>query len=103
MCLSEDHKVLITGGERCLVVLRWVHKLTLADDGPRQGLEAVFDGRGEYQGPFMSKEYQGPFMSPIRSLYLTLKERLLIVGLESGEIRILAQVHYFLFILASSC
>ena len=34
---------------------------------------------------------QKRFTSPIRSLYLTTSERLLIVGLENGEIRFLAQ------------
>ena len=34
----------------------------------------------------------GPFQSPIRSMYLTSQERHLIVGLESGYVRILAQV-----------
>jgi hypothetical protein len=81
--LSEDSRVLLTGGERCLVVMRWVHNLQLAKDGPRMGQEAVLDGK---EGD------QGPFGSPIRSLYLTSKERHLIVGLESGDIRILAQV-----------
>jgi hypothetical protein len=38
-----------------------------------------------------SSEECGPFNAPIRSLYLTKLERLLLVGLESGEIRQLAQ------------
>jgi WD40 repeat protein len=83
MIVSEDGKVLVTGGERCLVVMRWVHNLQLANDGPRLGQEAVLDGK---EGD------QPPFLSPIRSLYFTVKERHLIVGLESGEIRVLAQV-----------
>jgi WD40 repeat protein len=83
MIMSEDSRVLLTGGERCLVVMRWVHNLQLAKDGPRTGQEAVLDGK---EGD------QGPFSSSIRSLYLTHKERHLVVGLESGDIRILAQV-----------
>jgi WD40 repeat protein len=86
MVLSEDGKVLVTGGERCLVLMRWVHNLQLACDGQRTGQEAVLDGK---EGD------QPPFMTPIRSLYFTLKERHLIVGLESGEMRILAQVNCY--------
>jgi hypothetical protein len=83
MCMSEDGRVLLTGGERCLVVMRWAHNLQLANDGPRQGQEAVLDGR---EGD------QESFMSPIRSIHLNSKERQLIVGLDSGEMRVLAQV-----------
>ncbi len=32
-----------------------------------------------------------PFSSPVRSLYMTKNERHLLVGLESGDLRILAQ------------
>jgi WD40 repeat protein len=84
MCLSEDGKVLITGGERCLVVIRWVNNLTLANNGPRKDLDSVIDGSHDQE--------HAPFSSPIRSLYLTAQERHLVVGLESGHIRILAQV-----------
>mmetsp|Transcript_15598 Transcript_15598/g.23502 ORF Transcript_15598/g.23502 Transcript_15598/m.23502 type:complete len:2359 (+) Transcript_15598:1-7077(+) len=83
---SEDGQVLITGGENCLVVFRWVHTLELANDGPRKGLEAVLDG--------MIEDSEGDRMilnSPIRSLYLTKNERHLIVGSEAGEIRVFAQ------------
>lgn len=85
MCMSEDGNVVLTGGERCLVVFRWVVNLRLANTNSRFGLEAVVDGKDE-DGD--SGDY---FMSPIRSLLLTSSERLLIVGLESGKIRILAQ------------
>lgn len=124
LMLSEDGKVLITGGSSCLVVFRWVgdlfdrtiiviccrihmgamtgihskaptnallcdgllqvRTLELANDGPRQGFEAVLDGSME--------EHNIPAMShPIRSLHMTRLERHLIAGLESGEMRILAQ------------
>lgn len=56
----------------------------MANDGPRQGLEAALDGS-------MDENVIPPFASPIRSLYLTKMERHLLVGLESGELRILAQ------------
>ena len=84
LVISEDGNVLITGGSHCLVVFRWVRTLQLADNGPRKGMVVVVDGSSiVYQLP--------PFASPIRSLYLTRRERHLIVGLESGELRILAQ------------
>jgi hypothetical protein len=82
LILSEDGQVLVTGGDNCLVVFRWVHSLELANDGPRKGFDAVFDGAEE--------DGSKPFDSPIRCLYLTKLERHLIVGLESGEMRILA-------------
>ena len=82
--LSEDGKVLITGGSACLVVFRWVRTLELANDGPRQGFEAVLDGS-------MEDHHIPPMSYPIRSLHMTRLERHLIVGLESGEMRILAQ------------
>jgi WD40 repeat protein len=85
MIMSEDGRVLLTGGERCLVVMRWVISLTLADDGPRQKQGAILDGYEE-DGTVDA------FTSPIRSIYLTHEERLLVVGLESGEMRIFAQV-----------
>jgi hypothetical protein len=83
---SEDGQVLITGGENCLVVFRWVHTLELANDGPRKGLEAVLDG--------LIEDIEGDkqiLTSPIRSLYLTKLERHLIVGTEMGEVRVFAQ------------
>jgi hypothetical protein len=61
-----------------------VRTLDLAHDGPRAGFEAVLDGSME--------EHSIPCMSsPIRALHMTRLERHLIVGLESGEMRILAQ------------
>jgi WD40 repeat protein len=42
--LSEDESVLLTGGDHCLVVLRWVHSLRLADDGPRKGFQCILNG-----------------------------------------------------------
>jgi WD40 repeat protein len=83
--LSEDNKVLITGGERALLVMRWVHSLELSNVGSKWEFDAVLDGSN-------AEEDLAPFNSPIRSMYLTKKERHLIVGLESGELRILAQV-----------
>jgi WD40 repeat protein len=115
LTLSTDGKVLVTGGNNGLVVLRWVsnipslvythkslwaniiffcinsfnihqiHTLQLANTGARKDLEAVFDGSSQET----SNEFP-PFNSPIRSLCLTRSERHLIVGLESGDIRILA-------------
>jgi hypothetical protein len=66
------------------VVLRWILNLAIANNGQRKDLDTVVDGSDD-------KEI-GPFASPIRSLFLTNQERHLIVGLESGHIRILAQV-----------
>lgn len=81
--LSEDGKVLITGGTACLVVFRWVHDLEFANDGPRKGLECVLDGSSTDYG-------RTPFQSPIRSLHLSKHERHLLVGLEGGQLRVLA-------------
>jgi len=90
MVLSIDGKVLVTGGAKCLVIMRWVKTLLLANDGTRKRLAAVIDGSDDG-----SDNNSGTaFESPIRSLYLTRKENLeahLIVGLESGHMRILAQ------------
>ena len=83
--LSEDNRVLITGGERGLIVMRWVHSLELSNVGSKWDFESVLDGSN-------AEEFQKPFNSPIRSIYLTQQERHMIVGLESGEMRILAQV-----------
>lgn len=83
--LSEDNKVLVTGGERALLVMRWVHSLELSNVGSKWDFESVIDGRNV-------EEEQKPFNSPIRSIYLTKQERHMLVGLESGELRILAQV-----------
>lgn len=66
------------------IVSAQVHTLDLASDGPRQGLEAALDGSMEESGI-------PAFWSPVRSLHLTRMERHLIVGLESGEMRVLAQ------------
>jgi hypothetical protein len=65
-------------------VLPQVRTLELANDGPRQGLEAVLEGS-------LEESRIAPFGSPIRALHLTSSERHLVVGLESGEMRILAQ------------
>jgi WD40 repeat protein len=83
LCLSEDGRVVMTGGERGLIVLRWIHNLSIANNGCRRGLEFVVDGSTE-------KGFE-PFASPIRCMILTEKERHLIVGLENGELRVLAQ------------
>ena len=56
--------------------------MELANDGPRKGFEAILDGS-------MADNNIEVFSSPIRSLYLTKKERHLLVGLECGELRIL--------------
>lgn len=85
LCFSEDGRVLVTGGERCLVVMRWVSNLSIANNGPRRDLDSVVDGAHEPDYP--------PMKSPIRSLHLTAQERHLVVGLESGVVRILAQVN----------
>lgn len=82
--LSEDHRVLITGGERGLIVMRWVHSLELSNVGSKWEFESVLNGSN-------AEEYQKPFNSPIRCIYLTQQERHMMVGLESGELRILAQ------------
>ena len=88
-CLSEDGKVILTGGERRLVVFRWTRTMDLADDGPRSGVEGVIDGA-------QSEESIEPFSCPIRSICLSSQERHLLVGLENGSVRILAQVRLFL-------
>lgn len=82
--LSDDNKVLITGGDRGLIVMRLVHSLELTNYGSRYDFESVLDGSNpEFD--------QGPFNSPIRCIYLTKQERHLIVGLENGCLRLLAQ------------
>lgn len=60
-----------------------MHNLELASDGPRQGLSVILDGA--------TTDFSiNAFPSPIRSLHLTKLERHLIVGLETGEIRVIA-------------
>ena len=59
----------------------------MANDGPRKGLEAVLDG--VLEDP--EDDNSGPITSPIRSIYYTKNEKHLIVGTESGEIRIFSQ------------
>jgi hypothetical protein len=59
-----------------------VNTLELACDGPRRGLQGITDG---------SMDDIASFETPIRSLHMTKHERHLIVGLEGGEMRILAQ------------
>lgn len=88
--LSEDERVILTGGERGLLVMRFVHSLELSNVGSKFDFEAIIDGSGHDDND------QKPFASPIRSIYLTKQERHLIVGLENGEIRIIAQVKLFL-------
>jgi len=84
--LSEDGKVVLTGGARGLVVLRWVDSLKLAETGARRGLPAVLDGASSSGG---GGDYER-FDSAVRSLCLTKQERLLLVGLSSGKICVLA-------------
>ncbi len=85
LCLSTDGRVIVTGGEGGLVVLRWVYNLKLADSFDRKGLDCVMDGSEE--------EWNiQPFPSAIRSLCFTPNERHLVVGLESGVVRVLSQV-----------
>jgi hypothetical protein len=88
LTLSEDEAVIISGGSSCLVSFRWIATLDLASDGLRTGLEAVIDGSVKDAS---TDNRVSPFNSAIRSIYLTKQERHLIVGLESGEMRILAQ------------
>ena len=115
LTLSEDGLVLLTGGENCLVVMRWVRSLELASDGPRQGLESVIDGSLKTPGEKGSEGYSSvisnaaasisgnsgggsgrslviaPFLSPIRSIYLTANERHLLVGDDDGYVRVITQ------------
>ena len=58
--------------------------LDVANDGPRKDLDTVLDGAIE-------GDTDNVFSSPIRSIFLSGKERHLIVGTESGEIRVFAQ------------
>ena len=85
LLISEDGKVVLSGGDRSLLVMRWVHNLELANDGLRKGFEAVLDGSN-------AEDSQAPMSSPIRSIYMTKKERHLLVGLENGELRVMTQV-----------
>jgi WD40 repeat protein len=81
--LSEDGNVLLTGGQGRRVVWRWVHDLSLANDGARKGFEASVDGSGD--------QHKVPaFPAPIRSLAMSEHERQLMVGLENGQVYILA-------------
>lgn len=97
MILSEDGKVIITGGTNCLVMLRWARTLMAADTGPREHLEAVVDGSSRaLPGPDGTESEKPRFDSPIRSLYMTAMEQHLVVGLESGRIRILTQDNTYL-------
>ena len=64
----------------------------VANTGPREHLEAIIDGRSQaITGTDGKKRDTMPFDSPIRSLYLTAMEQQLVVGLESGRVRILSQ------------
>ena len=80
--ISGDGNVLVAGGDAALVTMRWIRNLSLADDGPKLGLSAVLDGQN-------TDMEVCPFDSPIRSIELTKYERHLIVGLESGDFRVL--------------
>jgi hypothetical protein len=81
--LSEDGKVLLTGGRGRKVVWRWVHDLSLANDGPRKGFAATVDGSCE--------QHKVPaFPAPIRSIAMSEHERHLMVGLENGLVYMLA-------------
>ena len=84
LVLSQDGHVLVTGGDNCLVVMRWTRTLELANDGPRTGLEAVVDGS-------LDSGTIPPFEAPIRSIHLTAHEMHMIVGDELGNLRILVQ------------
>jgi len=81
--LSEDGKVLLTGGQGRKVVWRWVHDLSLANDGPRKGFAATVDGSCE-------QHKVPPFPVPIRSLAMSEHERHLMVGLDNGLVYLLA-------------
>jgi len=81
--LSEDGKVLLTGGAGKRVVWRWCHDLSLANDGARKGFEAVIDGSCE--------QHKVPcFPAAVRSLAMSEHERHLMVGLDNGQVYILA-------------
>jgi hypothetical protein len=81
--LSEDGKVLLTGGAGKRVTWRWCHDLSLANDGARKGFEAVVDGACE--------QHKVPsFPAAIRSLAMSEHERHLMVGLDNGQVYILA-------------
>ena len=80
---SEDGAVILTGGDRRQVVWRWVHDLTLARDGARMGFQASVDGSCEMHSV-------QAFGATIRCMALSQHERHLLVGLENGEVYILA-------------
>jgi hypothetical protein len=61
-----------------------VYNLELANDGPRFELSFLLDGSTKDNNFKIDC-----FPSPIRSLHLTKSERHLIVGLETGELRVL--------------
>jgi len=83
-CFSLDGETLVTGGNLKEIRIRWCRTLTPASNGDRAGLQSAFNGTApEIDIP--------PFPSPIRSLALTKDERHLLVGLESGEMRIVVQ------------
>lgn len=88
LLISEDGRAVVTGGERGLVVLRWMHSLRLADNEEREGLPAVFDG-----GNHLNDHHRMPPIScAIRSLAWAPQEKVLLVGLESGTVRQLSLV-----------
>ena len=121
-CFSQDGSVLITGGKRGLVVLRWAKNLELASSGCRERLNSIVDGRkcpennsaaaggndragkGERtdQSSYINNnnsgsnivtddENSGAFNCAIRSICFSKDEQHLLVGLESGQLRILSQ------------
>jgi WD40 repeat protein len=82
LAFSEDGNVLLTGGEMGKIMLRWARTLELAEDAERKGFQAILDGSVD--------DDMEPFSAPIKALRLTRNERHLLVGLASGELRVLA-------------
>ena len=82
-CFSDDGRVLLCGGTGRLVAFRWVHNLGLANDGPREGFEALVDGSCAAQNV-------PPFPATIRSITMSDQERHLMIGLQNGEVYFLA-------------
>merc|ERR1711871_922439 len=109
-CFSQDGSVLLTGGKRGLVVLRWVTNLELASSGCREKLSSVVDGQKgvdysavsssgdsqSYNNSNAEDESNGAFNCAIRSICYSKDEQHLIVGLESGQLRVLSQDPSFL-------
>lgn len=89
-CFSEDGSVILTGGRRCLVVLRWARNLELAASGIKAGLTAVLDGSGK------DAAEDEVIQSPIRCLCFSKEEQHLIAGLDSGYIKVFTQTPCYL-------